>query len=196
MQQNYFCLVFIINIHRTVAMTLFPKNKKTLTYTLQRELYQLHYRRIYNTCLRIIGNRMDAEEAMHDVFLKLFDRLDDLQNEKAFYSWSRIVAIRTSIDRIRKKRLVFEQIDLLPIATEVSNESSNESMELSVEAIKCQLNLLPDGYRAVVSMRLFEECSFEEIAKILKIKESTVRSQYTRGREKLSQMLQSVVLNQ
>ena len=174
----------------TATMIAFRKDKKSPAF--QRELYQLHYRRIYNTCLRIIGNPMDAEEAMHDVFLKLFDHMDDLQNDKAFHSWSQRIAIRTSIDQVRRKKLVFEQIDHLPIA----DEEPDEDMELSVEAIKCELNNLPDGYRIVVSMRLFEECGFEEIAQTLQIRESTVRSQFARGREKLVQMLKNKIIYQ
>jgi RNA polymerase sigma-70 factor (ECF subfamily) len=128
---------------------------------------------------------MDAEEVMHDVFLKLFDHMDDLQDEKSFYLWSRQIAIRTSIDRTRKKKLVFEQVDNLPIV----DEEPDEEPVLSIEAIKRGLDSLSDGYRIVVSMRLFDECEFEEIARALQIKESTVRSQYIRGREKLAAML-------
>ena len=164
-------------------MTIFRKDKKSPAF--QRELYQLHYRRIYNTCLRIIGNPMDAEEVMHDVFLKLFDHIDDLQDEKAFVSWSQQTAIRTSIDRVRRKNPVFVQIDHLSIA----EEEPDEKPELSVEAIKREMNRLPDGYRIILTMRLFEECDFEEIAQTLQIKESTVRSQYVRGRHKLAEQL-------
>ena len=166
-------------------MTIFRKNKKNPIF--QKELYLLHYRRIYNTCLRIIGNSMDAEEAMHDVFLKLFESINDLQDDKAFYSWSQTVAIRTSIDRVRRKKVLFEQIDNLHI---VDDENEPDDLpELTVEAIKRELNRLPDGYRIILSMRLFEECEFAEIAKALQIKESTVRSQYVRGRDKLKKML-------
>ena len=73
-------------------MTFFRHDRKSPTF--QRELYELHYRRIYNPCLRIIGNSMDAEEAMHDVFLKLFDNIENLQDEKAFHSWSQSIAIQ------------------------------------------------------------------------------------------------------
>ena len=165
------------------------KDKKSPTF--QRELYRLHYRRIYNTCLRIVGNQMDAEETMHDVFLKLFDNIENLQDEKAFYSWSQSIAIRTSIDRVRRKKLVFEPIDNLAIA----DDEPDDEPELSVEAIKREMNSLPDGFRIVLSMRLFDECEFEEIARALQIKESTVRSQYVRGREKLAKMLKSKIVN-
>ena len=170
-------------------MTLFQKDKTSPAF--QRELYQCHYRRIYNACLRIIGNSRDAEEAMHDVFLKLFDNIDDLQDEKAFYAWSQSIAIRTSIDRIRKKKPVFEPIDNLSVA----EEDTDEAIELSVESIKQELYNLPDGYRIVLSMRLFEGFDFEEIAQVLKIKESTVRSQYIRGRDKLAKIVKSKIID-
>ena len=171
-------------------MTLFRKDKKSDEF--QRELYRLHYRRIYNTCLRIIGNSSDAEEVMHDVFLKIFDNIDRLQDEEAFYSWSQSIAIRTSIDRVRKKRPIFEPIDNLSVA----EEEPDEEPKWSVESIKRELNNLPDGYRIVLSMRLFEECEFGEIARALHIKESTVRSQYIRGRDKLAKMLKSKIIDE
>ena len=171
-------------------MSIFRKNKKSSSF--QRELYQLHYHRIYNVCLRIVGNPMDAEETMHDVFLKIFDSIDNLHDEKAFVSWSQSIAVRTSIDRVRKKKPIFEQIDdRMPIV----EEEPEAEMTLTVETIKSELNKLPDGYRIVLSMRLFDESEFDEIAEALHIKESTVRSQYVRGRDKLAKMLKSKLYN-
>ncbi len=173
-------------------MSIFQIDKKSPSF--QRELYHLHYKRIYNTCLRIIGNTMDAEEVMHDTFLKLFDHIDELHDNKAFYSWSQSIAIRTSIDRVRKKRVTFEQVDALPIANEEPDE--DEKMALSVDDIKKALKDLPDGYRIIISMRLFEEYGFDEIANALHIKESTVRSQFVRGREQLARKLKlQTILN-
>jgi len=134
---------------------------------------------------------MDAEEAMQDVFLKLFDNIDSLQDEGAFYSWSQSVAIRTAIDRVRKQKPVFEPVENLSIADDEPDDELDGESELSVEFIKSEMKNLPDGYRIVLSMRLFEECEFEEIAQALQIKESTVRSQYIRGRDKLAKMLKS-----
>ena len=163
--------------------------ENTKSPAFQRELYKLHYRRIYNTCLRIVGNAMEAEEVMHDVFLKIFDNIKKIHDEKGFYAWSQSITIRTAIDRVRKKRIVFESIEKLSVPEEDS--PPEENLTLSVETIKQKLNELPDGYRIIVSMRLFEECEFEEIAAVLKIKESTVRSQFVRGKQKLAQLLRA-----
>ncbi len=130
---------------------------------------------------------MDAEEAMHDTFLKMFDHIDELQDEKAFYSWSQSIAVRTSIDRVRKKRIVFESVDGLSVAEE--EPVDEEELTLKVDTVKRELSHLPDGYRMIISMRLFEEYEFEDIAKALQIKESTVRSQFMRGKAKLIRQL-------
>jgi RNA polymerase sigma-70 factor (ECF subfamily) len=159
------------------------------TAAVQTQLYNAHYRRIYNTCLRIIGNTPEAEEAMHDVFLKIFAHVHKISGEKSFYAWSQSIAIRTAIDRVRKKKIYFEPVENLAVMDETPEEE--DATAWSVEAIKQKLNELPDGYRIILSMRLFEDCSFPDIAVALKIKESTVRSQFARGRQKLLQLLKS-----
>jgi len=133
---------------------------------------------------------LDAEETMQDVFLKLFDNLEKLKDEKAFYSWSRMIAVRMSIDRMRKSKPIFEQID---DNLSIANEEPDYEIQLSVETIQRELNNLPDGYRIILSMRLFDECEFKEIAEMLQINESTVRSQYVRGREKLVKILKNKI---
>lgn len=167
-------------------MTIFQKHQNTAAF--QRELYQNHYRRIYNTCLRITGNTMDAEEVMHDVFIKIFNQVDKLNSSGAFVTWSRTIATRMAIDHIRKRTPIFEQVDeQIPIA----DSETDPATDLTVEAIQHEMNLLPDGYRIVLSMRLLDGCEFHEIARALHIKESTARSQYARARGKLAERLKN-----
>jgi RNA polymerase sigma-70 factor (ECF subfamily) len=164
------------------------KNKLQQPAAAQTALYNRHYRRLYNTCLRIIGNAMEAEEAMHDSFLKIFDNLGKVPDEQAFYAWSQSITIRTAIDRIRKKKIYFEPVENLVLAEEAPIDE--ETLPLNVETIKKKLAALPDGYRIILSMRLLEECAFSTIAETLNIKESTVRSQFVRGKEKLKQSME------
>jgi RNA polymerase sigma-70 factor (ECF subfamily) len=165
----------------------------SLTAATPTQLYQAHYRRLYNVCLRIVGNAMDAEEAMHDSFLKIFDRRETLLDEQAFLAWSQRIAIRTAIDRVRKKKIRFEPVDGLAMADETPDDDNNP-IPLTVAAIKQALAELPDGYRVILSLRLFERYTFPDIAEALAIKESTVRSQYARGRQKLAEKLKERTL--
>lgn len=155
----------------------------------QRELYKMHYKRLYNTCLRIINNPMEAEEATHDAFLKLFAKMEEVKDEVKFYGWSKSVAVNTAIDRVRRRKIPFEPLDNLSLTEE--ELADEEELQLSVDKIRKNLMLLPDGYRIVVSMYLFEGYDFEEIAMILKVKEASVRSQFSRGRQKLLSSMNS-----
>jgi RNA polymerase sigma-70 factor (ECF subfamily) len=172
-------------------MLTFFRNTDRHKPAFETELYNRHYRRIYNTCLRIVGNSMDAEETMHDTFLKIFANIHKIKEEKAFYAWSQSIAIRTAIDRVRKKKPVFEPVENLAASMEEEPEEAAETTPWSVETIKSKLAELPDGYRIIISMRLFEGCGFEEIARALHIKESTVRSQFVRGRNKLAALVRA-----
>jgi len=115
MQQKKTMLVFIVK-QKHSQMALFRKDKRS--QAVQREMYQLHYRRIYNTCLRIVGNSMDAEEVMHDVFLKIFDNIDNLQSEETFYSWSQSIANDQKIKNIKVLRasVVMKNLDKVTLS--------------------------------------------------------------------------------
>jgi RNA polymerase sigma-70 factor (ECF subfamily) len=162
-------------------------NTDFATAAIQRALYEMHYKRLYNTCLRIVGNAMEAEEVTHDAFLKLFAKMEEIREEEKFYGWSRSIAVNTAIDKLRKKKLRFERIENLSIVEEEPVDEGE--LQLSADKIRQNLMSLPDGYRIVLSMHLFEGYDFEEIAKLLKLKESSVRSQFSRGRQKLIRML-------
>ncbi len=160
-------------------------NRHLQNQHLQRELYNKHYKRLYHVCLRILADKFDAELAMHDSFLKIFELSDNLDKVRNFYAWSKMIAINKAIDMLRKRKNkpVFESIDDNAHYLDYQDEAIPSSV--TVEQIKASLNSLPDGYRIVLSLRLFENLDFSEIAKILNIKEVSVRSQYIRGRKKI-----------
>jgi RNA polymerase sigma-70 factor (ECF subfamily) len=171
-------------------MTAVLSHTHTPAAASQRQLYEAHCRRIYSACLRIIGNAPDAEEAMHDAFLKIFANLHKAGHGDGFYAWSQSIAIRTAIDRIRKKKIAFEPVENLSLPDNEPDDATDDTL-LTVEHIRECLGRLPDGYRIILSLRLFEEYDFAAIADALHIKESTVRSQFARGRQKLIHLLQN-----
>jgi RNA polymerase sigma-70 factor (ECF subfamily) len=162
---------------------------------IQEVIYRQHYKFLFNICYRIIGNKMDAENVMQECFMKIFDNLNKLKDKNKFIAWIKSIAVNKSIDFVRKKKIVFEDIDenieeideyetLMPYA---SNEEMNEN--ITVERICKAIQELPDGYRTILSLHLFEDYSFDEIAKMLKIKQVSVRTQYSRGRKKVLEKL-------
>lgn len=123
---------------------------------------------------------------MQDTFLKAFSSIGKFQGD-SFSAWLKQIAVHTAIDALRKQKV--EWIELSDkydsIAPDDENEADEESIQLSVEKIRKAMQQLPDGYRIILSLYLFEGYDMEEISSILHIKAASVRSQYLRGKQKL-----------
>lgn len=153
----------------------------------QLELYRRYAAFLYPSCLRMTGNSQDAEEVMQDTFLKILTRLDKYRQDISFVAWMQRIAIHTALDFLRCHRQpVWEE---LTEQTPVPPEEEEEEPAYSVSEIKKGMEKLPDGYRIVLSLMLFEGYDTEEIAAILQIRPVSVRSQYMRARKKLQDLI-------
>lgn len=148
-------------------------------------LYDLCCDTVFNASYRIVLNAQDAEEITQDAFLKTFASLDSFSgSERDFVAFVKTIAINKSIDLFRKhsREPFYEEIDY---KTSDIEDDNDDFEDYPIEKIKEALNNLPDGYRLTITLRLIDGMEFSEIAKRMGIKESTVRSQYARGLEKL-----------
>jgi len=153
-------------------------------------LYRQYCKAMYNTSLRIVNNTGDAEDVLQEAFLDAFRSLNDFQYHSTFGAWLKRIVINKSINTLRKRKL-----DLIDIeqtnAIAIPEEDSIDERELQwkVSEIKKAITQLPDGYRAVITLYLLEGYDQEEIAKILGIAHTTVRTQYIRAKQKLIYIL-------
>ncbi|MBQ4206598.1 MAG: RNA polymerase sigma factor [Bacteroidales bacterium] len=148
-------------------------------------LYDLCCGTVFNASYRIVLNAQDAEEITQDAFLKTFASLDSFSgSERDFVAFVKTIAINKSIDLFRKhsREPFYEEIDY---KTSDIEDDNDDFEDFPIEKIKEALNNLPDGYRLTITLRLIDGMEFSDIAKQMGIKESTVRSQYSRGLEKL-----------
>ena len=148
------------------------------------KLYDICCDAVFNASYRIVLNAQDAEEITQDAVMKAFENLDSFKgSERDFVALVKTIAINRSIDLFRRhsKEPFYEEID--NTADQIDDDDDFE--DFPIEKIKEALNNLPDGYRLTITMRLIEGMEFSEIAEKMGIKESTVRSQYVRGLEKL-----------
>jgi RNA polymerase sigma-70 factor (ECF subfamily) len=154
----------------------------------QAEIYSLYYKAMYNTSLRMVGITDIAEDIMQESFLKAFKNLDQYRGEVSFGAWLKKIVVNRSLDYLRKKQMVKEDIsdheNELIAEEEVMIEDS-----ITVEEIRKEIQKLPTGYRVVLSLYLLEGYDHEEIAEILNITPSTSRSQFARARKKLAENL-------
>ena len=169
----------MIDIARIVSGCI-AKNRDS-----QMELYDLYSQALFLTAYRIVQLRDEAEDIVQNSFLKIFDRIEIYEStpKSTIYALKRI-AINASIDFVRARRLRF--IDDVTHIPEVCEESIDYAdIEMKVALIKNAINELPSGSRIIVTLRVIEEYSFEEIATQLQLKSSTVRTQYVRAKKKI-----------
>jgi RNA polymerase sigma factor (sigma-70 family) len=173
------------NIHQDIIDNCRKGDRKA-----QFQLYKLYYKNMYNLSFRIINNSQEAEDAMQESFLSAFRKIDRYSGDVSFGAWLRRIVINKSIDAVKKRKIDFLNLDestgYLPPEDEVNDM---EEISLKVEKVHKCINMLPDGYRIVISLYLLEGYDHEEIADILNISASTSRSQYTRARQKLHELL-------
>ena len=148
-------------------------------------LYDLCCDAVFNASYRIVLNAQDAEEITQDAFLKTFANLDSFEgSERDFVAYVKTIAINKSIDTFRRhsKEPFYTEID--NTADQIDDDDTDFE-DFPIEKIKEALNNLPNGYRLTITLRLIDGMEFADIAERMGIKESTVRSQYARGLEKL-----------
>ncbi len=156
----------------------------------QNQLYKLYYKAMYNTCLRIMNNTEEAEDVMQEAFLSAFEKIDQYNGAVSFGAWLKRIVINRSIDAVKKRRIYFEEIND-DRHTEIASEEVREEQDSvqSIEKIKVCMEKLADGYRLILSLYLFEGYDHEEIGSIMNITSSTSRSQFTRAKKKLLELM-------
>lgn len=156
----------------------------------QRELYKLYVKNMYNTALRMLAHSAEAEDVIQESFLEAFTKLNDYRGESSFGSWLKRIVVNKCISQIRKRRIDFvdeQELDVLNTSDELDFNSDDESQ--LIELIKNGINELAEGYRIVLSLYLLEGYDHVEISEILKISESTSKTQYLRAKNKLKEWL-------
>lgn len=152
----------------------------------QAALYQRYSRAMFSICLRMVGRREEAEDLLQEIFVDAFTHLHTYEGKATFGAWLKRITVNHCISALRKRQVQFD-LDATP--NPAAPEDHSPEPEYSVEAVQRAMSQLADGYRAVLSLYLFEGYDHEEIAQILNIAPSTSKTQYKRGKEKLVQLL-------
>lgn len=150
------------------------------------ELYGKYAKRIYNSIHRIVSHTAEAEDILQETFLTVFNEIDKLSNVVNFEAWVKRIAINRAISHLRKKKIEFSNSDTTEIAAEeIYDVQENELFETRVEDVRNSIENLPQGYKTIVCLYLFENIPQEEIGAMLGISHNTVRTQYHRAKKKV-----------
>jgi RNA polymerase sigma factor (sigma-70 family) len=156
--------------------------------TAQQVLYEKYSPRMLAVCYRYARNRDDAEDMLQEGFIKVFSQIRQFRNEGPFEGWMRRIMVHTCINIIKKNKKFSESVDLIHAQSVKIHEDAIPSVMQAKQIIEC-VRLLPVGYRTVLNLYAIEGYSHREIGELLEIEESTSRSQYTRARAMLEDIL-------
>lgn len=154
----------------------------------QQELYYRYSPKMLSVCYRYAKSREDAEDMLQEGFIKVFTQIHQFQNRGALEGWIRRIIVHTCINNLKKNKKFSDSVDIIHAASVPVREENIPSILQAKQVVEC-IRLLPMGYRTVLNLYAIEGYSHKEIAEILDIEESTSRSQYTRAKAMLEDIL-------
>ena len=154
----------------------------------QKALYEKYSAKMLVVCYRYAHNREDAEDMLQEGFIKVFSQIHTFENRGALEGWIRRIIVHTCINNLKKNKRFNESVDLIHANALQVREDSIPSIMQAKEVVEC-IRQLPIGYRTVLNLYAIEGFAHKEIAQMLDIEESTSRSQYTRAKAMLEDVL-------
>lgn len=166
-----------------------------------RILVEEHKDRVYNTCLGFLRNPHDAEDVAQDVFMRVFESINDFREDAALSTWLYRIAVTKSLELIRKrkrkKRSGFFRA-LMNKDEEPDDTSDNsffghpgvalENKERAQVLLKA-IEQLPANQRIAFTLHKLEDLSYKEIAEVMEASLSAVESLMYRAKKNLQQEL-------
>jgi RNA polymerase sigma-70 factor (ECF subfamily) len=138
----------------------------------------------------MLGTGDEAEDALQEAFIDVFSKLDSFRQESSLGAWIKRIVINHCLNVFKRRKIRFEEVNeqLSMVEEEVYSENQEETV-YEVNRVKAAIMKLPDGYRQVLTLYLIEGYDHGEIASIMGIQETGSKSQYSRARAKLREML-------
>jgi RNA polymerase sigma-70 factor, ECF subfamily len=168
------------------------RNRKALE-----ELHNRYAPVLMGLSLRYCGNRSDAEDVLHDAFIKILSGITsfDERPNSSFEGWLKRITVNTALNFIRSKTKINLLVSVNPMVEDLQEEQTADDSFLKMgefltkDIILQMICELPDGYRTVFNMYVFEEFSHKEIASELNCTENTSKSQLFKARSILKRKI-------
>ncbi|MGE5943342.1 MAG: RNA polymerase sigma factor [Flavobacteriales bacterium] len=157
----------------------------------QLQVYNQYCNGMYIVAKRFLNDAADAEDVVQEAFIKAFSKLDQYKAEVTFGAWLKRIVINKSIDFLKSKKQHLVELDEvhLKIVDTVNDDKWLIDDAITLNDVKEAINKLPETYQYVVMLYLIEGYDHQEISEILNITEVASRTQLSRGRVKLQELL-------
>ena len=153
----------------------------------QRKLYMLLSPVMYGICLKYMKNKTEADDVFQDAFIILFQKIDQYKFKGSFEGWAKRIFVNEALEVLRKKRrqLYVEVENAKVESNRVEDSAESQGKTINKDELLKHIQQLPDNYRMVFNLYVFENQSHKEIADRLKIAEGTSKSLLSRAKSVL-----------
>ncbi len=157
----------------------------------QRLFYERYKRRMMGICIRYAHTEVEAQDILQEAFIKIFSHIHTLEKPDSADDWVKSIVVRTAINyyhqanRRQERFVAYDQLTDEPVSDDYEEWLTQHNAETWV----LLLSQLPDAYRLVINLYLIEGYTHAEIARLLGVPEATARSQYSRGKQLLVNLL-------
>ena len=158
----------------------------------QYQFYEMFKKLVFSVTMRYAKDVPEAEDIVQDAFVVLYRDLYQYKPIGALGAWVRRVAVNTSLQHIRKKRMVFSDVEIHTLSEKIEGDDMILG-QLNANEIMRMVQLLPDGYRMVFNLFVIEGYNHQEIAKQLNVSVSTSKSQLSRAKKYLKRILETAL---
>lgn len=156
----------------------------------QKALFELCYTKLRNVCHRYSNTPQDAEDLIHDTYIKVFDKITTFKGESSLTSWVCKIAVNAALSNHRKnKKFRLVDLDSANVAATTATDDDTFNEEPNVNKAIEALRQLPEGYQMVLNLYAVENYSHKQIAEELNISVGTSKSQLARARKKLAEIV-------
>ena len=195
MQQPLFCVVFKLNLTNKPKVNSFTidivEKCKQNDRKAQLKLYNQYCDGMFAVAKRFVKDSFEAEDIVQESFIKAFAKLHQYKGEVTFGAWLKRIVINKSIDTLKSKKqelIEMNEVHLKVVDPEYEDEWLVDDA-ITLNEVKAMINELPDKYRYVMILFLMEGYDHQEISQILNISEVASRTQLSRGKTKLRELL-------
>jgi RNA polymerase sigma-70 factor (ECF subfamily) len=157
----------------------------------QLQLYNQYCDGMFAVAMRFVKDSMEAEDIVQEAFIKAFTKLHQYKAEVTFGAWLKRIVVNKSIDLLKSKKqhmLDLDEVHLKVVDPSYEDEWLVDDI-ITLEDVKEAINKLPEKYQYVVMLYLIEGYDHQEIAEILNITEVASRTQLSRGKAQLKEIL-------
>ncbi len=155
----------------------------------QAEMYKKFSAQLFSVCLRYADNYDDAQDIFQDGFIMIFHKINQFRFEGSFEGWLRRIMVNCCIEKHRNKNYLYVINEEMTPGESPDEEDDFESEEYSYDEILEFIRSLPDRYNQVFNLYAIEGYSHQQISEMLQISVGTSKSNLSRAREKLKELI-------